>query len=227
MGIQWIRGEFLSRPNRFVAHVSVDGMKEGAHVPNTGRLRELLVPGAPIRLTVHPDPARKYRLSLRQVKYKGIWVSIDSQLPNRLVREALEKGWIFPEDEWTCIQSEAKEGESRFDFALHKRSSVRWIEVKGVTLERDGWGYFPDAPTVRGTRHIKHLQSLVEAGDEAAVIFVIQNAWAEGITPNEEKDPAFAQAVREASRAGVRFLAYCWRFDGEQQIFLGERPVRI
>jgi len=227
MELQWIEGEFLSRPNRFVAQVVVDGKQEGAHVPNTGRLQELLLAGVPVRLTVHEDPGRKYRLSLRQVKYKGIWVSIDSQLPNRLVGQALVKGLIFPEEEWDRIQPEAKEGESRFDFALHKESLTRWIEVKGVTLERDGWGYFPDAPTSRGTRHIKHLQSLVEAGHEAAVIFVIQNAWAEGITPNEEKDPAFAQAVREAAQAGVQFLAYCWRFDGQEETFIGKRPVRF
>lgn len=227
MGIQWVAGEFIARPNRFVASVRIDGIEERAHVPNTGRLMELLVPGTPILLTVHDVPGRKYRFSLRQVQYQGNWVSIDSQLPNRLVRQAIDERLIFSEEEWIRIQPETKHGESRFDFALHMKDRIRWIEVKGVTLERNGWGYFPDAPTSRGTRHIKHLQSLVEAGDEAVVIFVIQNTKAQGITPNWDKDPAFAQAVQDACHAGVRFLAYSWAFEGEQQTFLGERPVRM
>lgn len=227
MEIQWIEGIFLARPNRFVAEVQIEGKLERAHVPNTGRLQELLVPGVAIALTVHENPKRKYRLSLRQVKYRGIWVSIDSQLPNRLVKEALEEGLIFPDEKWRRIQPEASSGESRFDFALHGENGIRWIEVKGVTLEREGWGYFPDAPTSRGTRHIRHLQKLVEAGAEAAVIFVIQNAWAKGITPNKEKDPAFAQAVFEAHQAGVQFFAVCWEFEHGKATFAGARPVRI
>ena len=227
MEIQWIEGIFLARPNRFVAEVQIDERVERAHVPNTGRLQELLVPGVEIALTIHLDPKRKYRLSLRQVKYRGIWVSIDSQLPNRLVKEALETGLIFPDEKWERIQSEATCGESRFDFALHGPTGIRWVEVKGVTLERKEWGYFPDAPTTRGTRHVRHLQRLVEAGEEAAVVFVIQNAWAKGITPNLEKDPAFAQAVQEANEAGVQFFAYCWAFEHGKTSFLGARPVEI
>ncbi|BES64698.1 DNA/RNA nuclease SfsA [Gottschalkiaceae bacterium SANA] len=227
MGIQWIEGVFLARPNRFVAEVQIDGKVERAHVPNTGRLQELLIPGVAIALAIHLDPKRKYRLSLRQVKYRGIWVSIDSQLPNRLVKEALETGLIFPNEKWGRIQSEASCGESRFDFALHGPRGIRWLEVKGVTLEREEWGYFPDAPTTRGTRHVRHLQRLVEAGQEAAVIFVIQNAWAKGITPNLEKDPEFAQAVREACEAGVQFFAYCWGFEHGETSFFGARPVEI
>jgi sugar fermentation stimulation protein A len=227
MAIQWIEGIFLARPNRFVAEVQIDGRVERAHVPNTGRLQELLVPGVKIALTIHLDPKRKYRFSLRQVKYRGIWVSIDSQLPNRLVKEALETGLIFPDENWERIQSEATCGESRFDFALHGRTGIRWVEVKGVTLEREEWGYFPDAPTTRGARHVRHLQRLVEEGQEAAVIFAIQNAWAKGITPNLEKDPAFAQAVREAHEAGVRFFAYCWEFEHGKTSFSGARPVEI
>lgn len=227
MAIQWIEGIFLARPNRFVAEVQIDGKVERAHVPNTGRLQELLVPGAAIALTIHTDPKRKYRLSLRQVKYREIWVSIDSQLPNRLVKEALETGRIFPDEKWLRIQSEASCGESRFDFALHGEKGIRWIEVKGVTLEREEWGYFPDAPTTRGTRHVRHLQRLVEAGEEAAIIFVIQNAWAKGITPNWEKDPAFAQAVLEANQTGVQFFAVCWEFEHDRSTFVGARPVKI
>lgn len=227
MAVQWVNGTFISRPNRFVAEVCVNGKIAKAHVPNTGRLQELLLPEAPVLLTLHEDPKRKYQLSLRQVKYKGIWVSIDSQLPNRLVKEALEAGLIFPNENWVRIQAEAKNGDSRFDFALHREGMTRWVEVKGVTLERNGWGYFPDAPTARGTRHIKHLQSLVEAGEEASVLFVIQNALAKGITPNQERDPAFARAVWEAAKTGVNFSAYCWKFEGENNSFLEERPVRI
>ena len=227
MAIQWIEGIFLARPNRFVAEVEIDGKAERAHVPNTGRLQELLVAGAAIALTIHADPKRKYRFSLRQVKYRGIWVSIDSQLPNRLVKEALENKLIFPNEKWERIQSEASCGESRFDFALHGRTGIRWVEVKGVTLEQEGWGYFPDAPTSRGTRHVRHLQRLVEEGEEAAVIFVIQNAWAKGITPHQEKDPAFAHAVWEANQAGVQFFAYCWEFERGKTNFVGARPVKI
>ena len=196
------RGVFLERPNRFVARVEIDGRAETVHVKNTGRCRELLVPGAEVWLVRSDNPARKTQYDLVSVrKANGVLFNIDSQAPNALVRE-----WLEGQD-FDRIQPEYRFGRSRIDFYLERRDQ-RWLaEVKGCTLEQEGIGYFPDAPTERGARHLRELAGAAAQGWQTAVIFVMQADGLTEVRPNTETDPAFAQALTEAEAAGVRVLA--------------------
>ncbi len=195
-------GIFLSRPNRFTAWVVVDGVEERVHVKNTGRCRELLIPGAEVWLTRAEHPARKTKYDLIAVRKKnGVLFNIDSQAPNRVVREWLE-GQGFDR-----ILPEYRFGQSRIDFCL-QRGAERWLlEVKGCTLERDGIGFFPDAPTARGAKHLQELTAALSRGWHAAVAFVMQADGMKTVLPNAETDPVFAAALAEAEQAGVRILS--------------------
>ena len=193
---------FLARPNRFLARVELEGQPETVHVKNTGRCRELLIPGAALWLTRSDNPARKTKYDLIAVrKDDGVLFNIDSQAPNRVVREWLE-GQGFDR-----IVPEYRFGQSRIDFYL-ERGGERWLlEVKGCTLEREGLGYFPDAPTARGAKHLRELAAAVSQGLQAAVAFVMQAEGMKTVLPNEAADPAFAEALRAAEAAGVRVLS--------------------
>ncbi len=195
-------GIFLDRPNRFIAHVEVEGRKETVHVKNTGRCRELLLPGVRVYLTAPGTPGRKTRFDLIAVrKQNGLLINIDSQAPNKAVREWLEtKGFdrILPEYGY---------GNSRIDFYLEKGPRQILLEVKGCTLEIGGVGYFPDAPTERGTKHLRELARAVSEGRTAAAAFVIQMDGVTKVLPNTGTDPAFAAALEEAEAAGVSVLA--------------------
>ncbi|MBR3076676.1 MAG: DNA/RNA nuclease SfsA [Oscillospiraceae bacterium] len=195
-------GIFLSRPNRFTAWVVVDGVEERVHVKNTGRCRELLIPGAEVWLTRAEHPARKTKYDLIAVRKKnGVLFNIDSQAPNQVVREWLE-GQGFDR-----ILPEYRFGQSRIDFCL-QRGAERWLlEVKGCTLERDGIGFFPDAPTARGAKHLQELTAALSQGWHAAVAFVMQADGMKTVLPNAETDPVFAAALTEAEQAGVRILS--------------------
>lgn len=200
------RGVFLARPNRFLARVEIGGAEETVHVKNTGRCRELLVPGAEVWLTRAENPTRKTRYDLIAVrKSNGVLFNIDSQAPNRVVREWLE-GQGFDR-----ILPEFRYGGSRIDFCL-ERGGERWLlEVKGCTLERDGIGYFPDAPTQRGARHLRELTAALREGWRSAVAFVMQAENMRTVLPNRETDPAFAEALDAAREAGVRVLCLACR----------------
>lgn len=203
---QTCRGIFLARPNRFLARVLVDGKEQPCHVRNTGRCKELLVPGAKVIICHEEKPGRKTSYSLLSV-YKGErLINMDSQAPNRAVREWLEQGgfWTQP-----ChVRPEAKWGDSRFDFLLEKGNEKCYLEVKGVTLEQDNLVCFPDAPTARGMKHLRELARCVENGMRAAVLFVIQMNKVERFSPNWKTDPDFAKALQDAAAAGVQVLAY-------------------
>lgn len=201
-------GIFKSRPNRFIAHVEVDGRPVVSHVPNTGRLRELLVPGAPVMLSHHAAGNRKTRYELRMVMKKGFWVSIDSHLPNALAYEAIVNDVIPELGGYDRIHKEVVYHDSRFDLQLTNKDRICYVEVKGVTLERDGWSYFPDAPTDRGRKHIDGLIRAVREGYKAALLFVVQFGQAAGFSPNRIMDPAFADKVKEAALSGVEVLSY-------------------
>ncbi len=203
----WVPGTFISRPNRFIAYFSTAEGDVKAHVPNTGRLRELLVPGAQVLLSRHMEAHRKTGFELRLVKTDSSWVSIDSQLPNRVVEEGLRSGVIDDFGPMTGYRREVTFGNSRFDFCLYGEQDF-WVEVKGVTLLEDGWSYFPDAPTERGTRHLLELTEAAEKGLCAGVVFLIQHPQALGFTPNGRMDPAFARAVNAAASAGVKLVAW-------------------
>ena len=195
------RGIFLDRPNRFIAHVEVDGHIETVHVKNTGRCRELLLPGAEICLTAPETEGRKTKYDLIAVrKSNGLMINIDSQAPNKVVHEWLEK------QQYDLIRPEYTYGESRIDFYLERGSERTLMEVKGCTLEVDGTGYFPDAPTERGVRHLHELSKALSDGYSAVLAFAIQMEGITEVRPNIQTHPEFGTALEEAKAAGVSVL---------------------
>lgn len=197
---------FLERPNRFVAYVERAGRREICHVKNTGRCRELLVPGAELYVQRSDNPARKTALDLIAVKKGSQWVNMDSQAPNKAAAEWLRQGGLGCRE--ITIRPEYKYGDSRFDFFLEADGRKAFMEVKGVTLEEDGIARFPDAPTERGVKHIRELIRCLNAGYEAYVFFVIQMKGVRAFEPNDRTHPAFGEALREAAKKGVQILAY-------------------
>lgn len=194
-----VEGRFLSRLNRFVARVEINGREETVHVKNTGRCRELLVPGTPVRLEVSSNPSRKTKYDLVVVRKEGLgWVNIDSQAPNRVVKE-----WLETRD-FDVIRPEFSYGRSRMDFAMEKDGQTYLLEVKGCTLEVDGVGYFPDAPTQRGVKHLQELTQAQRAGYCCGIAFVIQMEGITEVRPNVSTHPEFGQALTEARAAGVK-----------------------
>ena len=200
-----VPGVFLKRPNRFIAHIEIDGKEEICHVKNTGRCRELLADKAQVWCLDALSPTRKTRYDLIAVQKGKRLVNMDSQAPNAAAKEFLEKGGL---GEISHLKPEYKMGSSRFDFAFQKDGKQCFLEVKGVTLETDGICAFPDAPTERGTKHLRELKSLAEQGFGTYVLFVIQMENVAFLQPNDSTDPAFGKALREAEKAGVQVLAY-------------------
>ena len=199
-----VPGIFLARPNRFIAHVEIDGKTEICHVKNTGRCRELLPPGAQVWCQVADDPKRKTKFDLITVRKGDRLINMDSQAPNQAAKEWLLAGGLGQVED---LRAETVHGDSRFDFSFTLDGRKCFLEVKGVTLEEDGVCAFPDAPTERGVKHLKGLQQAAGEGYGAFVLFVIQMADVKYLRPHDERDPAFGQALREAARAGVTVLA--------------------
>ena len=202
---------FLSRPNRFIAEAQTDGERVIAHVKNTGRCRELLVPGATVYLDQPVGKERKTKYDLVAVEKlcddgRRLLINMDSQAPNEAVDEFLKSGQLFPKA--TCIRREVTVGKSRFDFCIEEEDRITYLEVKGVTLENNGTAYFPDAPTERGVKHIEELILLKKEGYGAAILFVIQMKGIREFRPNDSTHPAFGDALRRAYDAGVQVLAY-------------------
>ena len=200
------RAVFLARPNRFVAHIEINGEQETCHVKNTGRCRELLIPGAEVYLQRSENPNRKTKYDLIAVKKGKRLVNMDSQIPNYAVREWLEKGGLF--QKITQLRMETQYGNSRFDLYLEADGKKIFMEVKGVTLEEDGIARFPDAPTERGVKHVHELIKCKKDGYEAYLFFVIQMKGVRCFTPNDRTHPAFGGALRQAASEGVHILAY-------------------
>lgn len=197
-------GIFLRRPNRFIAHAEIGGQEEVCHVKNTGRCKELLRPGTQVWCQRQDKPERKTKYDLITVKKGERIINMDSQAPNAAVKEWLLGGGL---GELSEIKPESRWGNSRFDFSFIKDGHRCFMEVKGVTLEHDGVCAFPDAPTERGARHLKELAELARQGFGAYALFVIQMENVRYLRPNEETDPAFAAALREAAAVGVQVLA--------------------
>ncbi|MDD6070992.1 MAG: DNA/RNA nuclease SfsA [Clostridiales bacterium] len=196
-----VYGKFHSRPNRFIAKVWVDGELETVHVKNTGRCRELLLPNASVALEVCDHPNRKTKYDLISVyKEKLGWVNIDSQAPNKVVKEWLEK------QEYTLIKPEYTYGDSRIDFYMEKGDQKYLMEVKGCTLEVDGIGYFPDAPTERGIKHLHELTKAAKEGFICYAAFVIQMEGIKEVQANVATHAEFGEALEEAKAAGVQVL---------------------
>lgn len=197
---------FISRPNRFIATVDIEGTIETVHVKNTGRCRELLIPGVKVMLEKSNNPDRKTKYDLVMVYKENLgWVNIDSQMPNALVKE-----WLESEPEefsgLTLIKPEYTYGDSRVDFYLERGDEKILIEVKGVTLEIDGIGYFPDAPTERGVKHIRELIKAKREGYVAYIAFVIQMNGIKEVRANMNTHREFGVALEEAQKAGVKVL---------------------
>lgn len=196
---------FLTRPNRFIAHILLEGKEEICHVKNTGRCQELLTPGAEIYVQEIDEIKRKTKYDLISV-YKGQrLVNIDSQAPNKLFREWAEKRQFFGED--AIIRSEYTYGQSRFDFYVESGARKILVEIKGVTLEEHMMALFPDAPTQRGVKHIQELQQALVNGMEAYLVFIIQMQGVHFISPNWRTHPAFGYALIQAEKAGLKIMA--------------------
>lgn len=196
-----VTGIFIDRPNRFVAHVDIDGSIHTVHVKNTGRCKELLLPGVEVYLAVSDNPARKTRYDLVAVEKAGFGlINIDSQAPNAVVKE-----WLLRQD-YDYVRPEYTYGNSRIDFYMEKNNDKYLMEVKGCTLEIDGIGYFPDAPTKRGIKHLRELTAASALGYKSILAFVIQMEGVHIVRPNMETHPAFGQAMKEALDAGVEIL---------------------
>lgn len=207
---QIINGIFLERPNRFIAHVEVDGVSETVHVKNTGRCKELLLPGSTVYLSVADNPSRKTKYDLIAVEKQRddaspLLINMDSQIPNAAAEEWLRKDTLFSSD--AVIRREVTYGNSRFDFFVTDGDRKAFLEVKGVTLEEKGIAMFPDAPTDRGVKHLRELMQCRKDGYEAYVLFVIQMKEMTALRPNDTTHPAFGNALREADQAGVKILA--------------------
>ena len=199
-----VKGHFLFRPNRFIAHVEIDGREEICHVKNTGRCKELLLSGAEVYLEKAPEGScRKTFFDLIAVKKGEMLVNIDSSAPNAAALEYLRA--LYGED--ALIRPETTYGASRFDFYVKKGEERRFIEVKGVTLEERGVARFPDAPTVRGAKHLRELCLAVKEGYKAEILFVLQMEGMKGFLPNDGTDPDFGRELRKARQEGVRITA--------------------
>lgn len=234
-------GIFLSRPNRFVAEVMVDGQRQGVHVKNTGRCKELLQEGVRVYLEDHEDALgkRKYRYSLVTVEKKNETnpekrcrlINIDSQAPNKVVGEALRSGaLILPgmDSGFSQIRPESTFGASRFDFYLESETGQKaYAEVKGATLEEEGIVSFPDAPTERGVKHVLELCQAAEAGFLAYVIFVVQMKDVSYVRPNDSTHPAFGESLRQARDKGVCLLAYDCQVTERTLLLNDPVPVKV
>ena len=248
---QVVPGTFLQRPNRFIAHVLISGKEEVCHVKNTGRCRELLIPGCTVYCAVSDNPQRKTKYDLIAVEksienqivfanagipsqhvkstpeaHSTLLVNMDSQAPNAAVKEWLRSG-ASPFGKIDFLKPEYKYGNSRFDFYLECNSRKIFLEVKGVTLEDNGVVLFPDAPTERGVKHVRELIRCREEGFETYVLFVVQMERALYFTPNRKTHPQFADALCDAQNAGVQLLAYTCKVTPDEMKIDKELKIRL
>ncbi len=200
-----VKGIFLSRPNRFIAEVLIDGIKQTVHVKNTGRCKELLIKGNEVWLQKSHNPLRKTAYDLIAVKKGDLLINMDSQIPNAVAAEWLKKGKLFSKE--AVIKREVTFGNSRFDLFIEDKNRKAFIEVKGVTFENDGIASFPDAPTLRGVKHINELIKCAQNGFEAYIIFIIQMKGVRLFTPNYETHAEFGEALKKAQENGVNIIA--------------------
>lgn len=218
-----VRCRFLSRPNRFIALVELDGAETVCHVKNTGRCRELLTPGAWVYLTPGTAPGRKTAYDLIAVEKGSRLINMDAQAPNRVFGEFAR---TF-DPRALSVRPEYRFGASRLDFCLERPDGLHLVEVKGVTLEEGGHARFPDAPTERGVKHLRELISAVEQGHRATAFFLIQMANVTDFAPNDDTHPAFGATLRRAAAAGVRIAAYDCRVTPDSLTVGSPVPVRL
>ena len=217
---------FLSRPNRFVAQVLLEGEVITVHVKNTGRCRELLLPGAQVWLTKSTNPNRKTAYDLIAVQKGARLINMDAQAPNQVFYEWAAAGHFVPQ--LTLLKPECRHGDSRFDFYWELSTGRRgFVEVKGVTLEENGYARFPDAPTERGVKHLEELIACRAEGYETAVCFVLQMSGMREFAPNDDTHPAFGAALRRAAAADVQILARECMVTPDSMTIAGAVPVRL
>ena len=217
---------FVSRPNRFAAVVESRGGLELAHVPNSGRMTELLVPGAAVFLAPAPEGrGRKTRCDLALVEYGGALVSVDSRLPPELLAESIGRGGVPELGGYSRVDAEVRIEDSRIDLLLSGRRGRLYVEAKSVNKVEDGTALFPDAATARGTKHVRSLLRAVEQGSRAAVAFVIQRPDAARLVPDEESDPLFCKTLRQAAERGLRVLAYSCAVTPQEVSIRNRTPV--
>ena len=209
-----VKAKFISRPNRFIAHVELDGKVIVVHVKNTGRCKELLLPGRTVFLEKASNPERKTPYDLVAVDTPIGIVNIDSQAPNSVVKE-----WLLKQD-YDKVVPEYKYGDSRIDFYMEKGEDKYLLEVKGCTLIKDGIGYFPDAPTERGVKHLRELTKAIEKGYKTMAAFVIQVENVKEVRPNVETHPEFGVALQEAKAAGVEILCLPCKVTEDELVIL-------
>ena len=219
-----VPGIFLARPNRFIAHVQIDGVTQVCHVKNTGRCRELLPPGAMVWCQESDSQVRKTKYDLITVQKGDRLINMDSQAPNTAAREWLLAGGLGKIEN---LRPETVHGDSRFDFSFTKDGKRCFLEVKGVTLENDGICAFPDAPTERGAKHLRGLAQAAGEGYGTYVLFVIQMENVKYLHPNDDTDPAFGQALRQAAAAGVQVLAMDCQVTPASMTLCKSVPVRL
>ncbi len=220
-----LTGVFHSRPNRFIAIVEIEGLMETCHVKNTGRCRELLIPGVTVYVQESDNPSRKTKYSVIGVIKEKRIINMDSQAPNKAVKEWLQRGGLFKNI--TYLRSEKTYGNSRFDFYIETREEKIYMEVKGVTLEDNGIVLFPDAPTERGIKHIRELCQCKRDGFEAYLVFVIQMKGVEYFKPNDVTSPEFGEALREAAKQGIHILAVDCLVTMDSMEIRDEVPIRL
>ena len=218
-----VKGRFLSRPNRFIANVEINGREEVCHVKNTGRCRELLIPNAAVYLEKTDNPARKTGFDLIAVEKGKLLINMDSAAPNKAAGEYLRK--LFGENAF--IKPEKSYGQSRIDFYAEDGRDKWLIEVKGVTLEDNGTAMFPDAPTERGVKHLKELTAAVKEGYKCMALFVVQMKGVRVFMPNDSTHQEFGQALREAQKAGVDVKAVDCLVSADSMVIDKEIAVRI
>jgi sugar fermentation stimulation protein A len=225
---QLLPATFVRRDNRFRVAVALEGREVAAHLANPGRLAELMVAGAECYVTEAMRPGRKTGYDLKLLRYAGALVSVDSPLAADLFADALASGPLPPFEGYHIRRREVQRGTSRLDFLLESAEGGRcWVETKAVSLVVGGCARFPDAPTVRGRRHLEELMAARASGDAAAVVFVIQRPDACQLTPHEANDPAFARTLRMALEAGVMAYAYTCRVSTDGAELLYQVPVRV
>ena len=224
-----VRGTLIKREKRFLVHVRLDDGREViAHTNNTGTMLGCNTPGSPVWLSPADDPKRKLKWTYELIEADGVLVGINTSVPNKLAAEAVGDGTIAELQGYDTLRREVRYGEgSRIDLLLERGDARCWVEVKNVTLTRDGVALFPDAVTARGLKHLRELTARVAAGDRAVMLYVVQRANAESFAPADEIDPAYAAGLREATAAGVEAL--CYRADvTTEEIRLSTRlPVRL
>ncbi len=214
-----LQGKFIHRPNRFIAEIVLDQERAICHVKNTGRLKELLLPDATVWVEQSENPNRKTAYDLIAVEKDGQIINIDSHAPNKIAAEWLPKSGIFPAD--MPIRAEVTRGNSRFDFLADNT----WIEVKGITLNDQGIAKFPDAPTLRGVKHLKELTSISQAGGKGMVLFIVQMKGINAVAPNDQTHPEFGEALRDAAQAGVKIVAVDCIVRPDEVIADGQIPI--